>query len=945
MNTRDFLGRVLGDSGFYCVFGADSAGSKRVQKFYTTVEAALDSAQAFDENGLDAYFALATFETDESRTKDNVQQMRSLFLDLDCGEGKDFPSQPEALSALRMFCRQLSLPKPLVVNSGRGLHVYWPLSEPLGVDEWRPLAEALKRACAANEFGADPSVTADAARILRVPGTHNYKAPTPARVEVLVGGAAEPTDPEAFKTALDGYTGGITDMFSGNSLMGKTTDTMERLLNSKEAVFKLIVQKTLGGKGCAQIKGIIENQAETPEPLWRAGLSIAKFCTDGLKAAHLMSRDHPGYCPEETEKKMARAAGPYTCEKFDDLNPGVCGDCPLRGKFKSPIALGMQVAEDREEDRVIEAENAETGKTETFTIPDFPKPYFRGRGGGVFVKLRDEDGEPYDDCVYVNDLYFVRRVYDAQEGEALVARLHLPRDGVREFTITLGQATSPDELRKVLSARGVVANSKKAWEKIMVYANSWVSHLQSNTVADTAHRQFGWTDDETLESFVIGQKEVFADKTEYNPPTTETAALMPAFKTLGTQEGWVEQANFFSRDGMEPFQFMLCLTLAAPLMALTPYNAAMFSLYSDGSGHGKTTAQKIGLAAFGDPGMLIMEATDTVNFRMNRLEVLKNLPAQWDEMTNLEGKVISDIIYQMQTGKQKGRMSSGSNAERVTGMPWKTSCGFTTNQALVGKIRNLKAQAEGEPYRILEYHAQAYNFAEKAETDALSKQVGKHCGHIGIPFIQYIIQNKLAVAKLIESVQKQIDEAANLKAKDRFWSITGAVTVAAAILANKQGFLSYDPKKLRDWAVQLILDNKKQQLDSSSSVETHITNYVTDNYGSVLWIKSTEDRRGNASSGDGLDSLVVPEQLPRGKLVARYETDTKMLYLLQKPFKEWCAQQYLNYDSVIKEVFESMGGSRQRVRLGKGTKLNLPSVNAIAVNCRELGLEDGSSDA
>lgn len=944
MNTRDFLGRVLGDTGHYCVFGLAPGGTKRIQKFYSSIDAALDSARAFDANGLNAYFALATFEQDDRRTKDNAKQMRSLFLDLDCGPDKPFADQSEALAGLRGFCKELGLPKPLIVNSGRGLHVYWALKEPLTAAEWLPLAQGLKRACAANGFEADSDVTADAARILRVPGTHNYKSDKPIQVEILAGGKAEAVAPEAFKIALNGYASSITDMFSGNSLMGKTTDTMERLLNSKEAVFKSIVQKTLSGKGCAQIRNILENQANIVEPLWRAGLSIAKFCSDSKKAAHLMSRGHPEYDPEETEQKMERAVGPYTCEKFDDLNPGVCGECPLRGKFKSPIALGMQVAEDTEKSRTVEAENAETGQTETYNIPAFPKPYFRGRDGGVFVKMRDDDGDPYDDCVYVNDLYFVRRVYDANEGEALVARLHLPRDGVREFTVTLGQATSPDELRKVLSARGVVANSKKAWEKIMVYANSWVSHLQSNTVADTAHRQFGWTDDETLESFVLGSKEIFADRHEYNPPTTETAALMPAFKTMGTLEGWSEQANFFNRDGMEPFQFMVCLTLAAPLMALTPYNAAMFSLYSDGSGHGKTTAQKIGLAAFGDPGMLIMEAGDTVNFRMNRLEVLKNLPAQWDEMTNLDARAVSDIIYQMQTGKQKGRMSSGSNAERTTGKPWKTSCGFTTNQALVGKIRNLKAQAEGEPYRILEFHAQSYNFAEKAETDALSKQVGKHCGHVGVPFVQYIMQNKLAVSKLIDEVQKQIDEAADLAAKDRFWSITGAVTVAAAMVGNKLGFLDYDPKKLRDWAVELITLNKRQQLESNSSVETHITNYVTDNYGSILWIKSTEDRRGQTSSGDGLDSLVVPEQTPRGKLVARYETDTKMLYLLQKPFKEWCADQYLNYDSVLKEVFENMGGSRQRVRLGKGTKLNLPSVNAIAVNCRDLELDDGSSD-
>ena len=944
MNTRDFLGRVLGDTGYYCVFGLKTGGTKRVQKFYSTIDAALDSARAFDANGLDAYFALATFTEDDRRTKDNAQQMRSLFLDLDCGPEKPFADQGEALAALRKFCGELKLPKPLIVNSGRGLHVYWALAEPMAVGDWLPLAQGLKRACAAHGFEADPDVTADAARILRVPGTRNYKSETPKEVQLLAGGAAPLVEPGQFKTALNGYAGGITDMFTGNSLMGTTNSTMERLLNSKESVFRTILKKSLSGKGCEQLRNIIENQAEIPEPLWRAGLSIAKFCSDGKKAAHFMSRDHPNYDPEETEKKMERAVGPYTCEKFNDLNPGVCGTCPLKGRFKSPIAIGMQVIEAREEDSTVEAPNAETGVAQTFVIPTFPKPYFRGQGGGVFVKMRDDDGDPYDDCVYVNDLYFVRRVYDPNEGEALVARVHLPRDGVREFTVSLGQATSPDELRKVLSARGVVASSKKAWEKIMVYANSWVSQLQSNTVADTAHRQFGWTDDEKLESFVLGDKEIFANEVKYNPPTTPTAALMPAFKPAGTLEGWKQQANFFNRKGMEPLQFMMCLTLASPLMALTPYNAAMFTLYSDGSGHGKTTVQKIALSAFGNPGLLILEAEDTVNFRMNRLEELKNLPAQWDEVTNIDAHVASSMVYQIQTGKQKGRMSSGSNAERITGMPWKLSCGFTSNESLLSKIRNIKAQAQGEPHRILEYHAQAYNFANKLETDALSKDVGRHHGHVAVPFIQYVIQNRAEVSKLIDAVQKQIDEAADLKPKDRFWSITAAVTVTAAMVAKKLGFLDYDPKALRDWAVELITENKRQQLETTVPVETHITNYVTENYGSILWIKSTEDRRGQPSSGDGLDSLVTPEQNPRNKFVARFETDTKMLYLLLKPFQTWCATQHLNFDSLLKEAAVKMGGSKQRVRLGKGTKLNLPSVLTLAVDCKDLDIENRGAD-
>ena len=945
MDTRDFLARVLGDSGYYCIFGLKTGGNRRVQKFYPSIGDALEAAAAMDRNGLNAYFALGTFKTGENRTRSNVELMRSFFLDLDCGPGKPFADQREAIGALRDFCKTMQMPKPILVNSGGGIHVYWPLVEPVSFAEWLPVAEALKEACIANGFGADSNVTSDAARILRVPGTHNYKFDPPAEVELLAGGEVKSVELAEMQEFVQGYAQSITSSLGSNSLMGTSTSTMDRLMGNKEFVFKDIVKKTMAGRGCEQIKHIIVNQESVDEPMWRAGLSIAKFCTDGDKAAHKISCEYSGYSPRETEKKLASIVAPYTCETFNQYRPGVCEGCPFWKKIKTPLSIGSQVAEATEEDNTVEAANADTGEAETYVIPSFPKPYFRGRTGGVYIQVRDDDGDPYDECVYPNDLYFVRRVYDKNEGESLIARLHLPHDGVREFTITLGQATSPEELRKVLSARGVVTSHKKAWEKIMTYSNSWVSHLQSETVADTAHRQFGWTDDEKLESFVLGGKEIFGDRTTYNPPTTPTAALMPAFDKNGTLQGWVDQVNFFNREGMEPFQFMVCLALASPLMALTPYNAAMYSLYSDGSGHGKTTAQKIALAAFGNPSLLIMQSKDTVNHKMNRMEVLKNLPAQWDEVTNMRSEEASDVIYMVQNGMQKGRMSSGSNVERVTGRPWKTTCGFTSNESMLSKVQNNRAKPEGETYRFLEYHAQKFNFASKAETDALSQEVGRHYGHAGLPLIQYIINNKDEVRKIIQTMQRQIDETAKLEQKDRFWSTTVAVTVTACVLGNKLGLLKYDPKRLRDWAIELVQSNKRMVQESTLSIQAHVTNYVSDNYGNILWIKSTDDRRTNTSSGDGIDSLIVPDQQPRVKFVARYETDTHMLYLLPKPFQRWCAEQRLNYQSALNEIITEMGGSRRKMRVGKGTKFDMPPVNVIQIDCNDLELKHGSSDA
>ena len=64
------------------------------------------------------------------------------------------------------------------------------------------------------------------------------------------------------------------------------TDALyEAYAENSENVFKTIVDKTMAGKGCKQLEYIATKQHEVSEPMWRAGLSIAKFCVDSDKAA------------------------------------------------------------------------------------------------------------------------------------------------------------------------------------------------------------------------------------------------------------------------------------------------------------------------------------------------------------------------------------------------------------------------------------------------------------------------------------------------------------------------------------------------------------------------------------------------------------------------------------------------------------------------------------
>ena len=171
METNTFLKSVLADGDFYSLLALRPSDNGKIQKIYPTIGHLIDASKNFDAEGYDVYFGLGTLENDLSRKAENIKEFKSFFLDLDCGETKDYADQSEALNALREFCKVLKLPNPLKINSGRGVHVYWKLTEAVGKENWLPVATRLKSMCVQHKLLADVAVTADVCRVLRVP-TH-----------------------------------------------------------------------------------------------------------------------------------------------------------------------------------------------------------------------------------------------------------------------------------------------------------------------------------------------------------------------------------------------------------------------------------------------------------------------------------------------------------------------------------------------------------------------------------------------------------------------------------------------------------------------------------------------------------------------------------------------------------------------------------------------------
>jgi hypothetical protein len=152
---------------------------------------ATETAQLISNDGNDAYFACAEYETPTNRTAANTSGAFAFWMDIDCGEDKakadkGYLTENDALAAVKKFSKDAGLPElTYIVSSGGGLHVYWVLDTVVDRNTWQAYATKLKALTKVLVLLADDSRTSDIASVLRVPGTLNYKYDPPRPVTLL----------------------------------------------------------------------------------------------------------------------------------------------------------------------------------------------------------------------------------------------------------------------------------------------------------------------------------------------------------------------------------------------------------------------------------------------------------------------------------------------------------------------------------------------------------------------------------------------------------------------------------------------------------------------------------------------------------------------------------------------------------------------------------------
>jgi len=909
MATTDLLTAVLppeGD-GYYCIVGLRQDEARPTQTFHLTLAEVATRVDELVQDKCNAYFACAKYVNNtDGRIQKNGDLIKSFWLDIDCGvdkaaTGKGYVDQATGLAELKKFCKAIRMPLPCVVNSGRGIHAYWLLDKTISRLEWKPVAERLKALCEQHEFLGDPSRTADNASILRVPETFNFKEDPPLPVEILA--MAEELEYEGIKQTI-----GV--LIAPDWMPRQLNEMTQALMGNKISRFKTIMIKTMSGKGCPQLENIAVNQDSIEEPLWRAGLSIAAHCVDKDEAIHKISSNHPEYDPITTERKANQTKGPYTCKTFEGLNPAGCNECPNKGKISSPIQLGSEVAV-AETNTVVE--KTESGAEETFDIPAYPFPYFRGKNGGVYIEVRDDDGGKDAINIYEHDLYIVKRLHDPAKGESIWLRLHLPQDGMREFAMPATDVMSPDKLRDTLGYHGVYG-PKKQMESIMSYIIASAKNLQHRAEVEIMRTQFGWADKDT--KFIVGEQEISADKVSYSPPSTATGSLAEWLKPTGDYGAWKKTVKVYDQPGFEPHAFGFFTAFGAPLLKHLNLKGAIINLINNTSGTGKSTVLKMCNSVWGHPEELMLQWKDTMNSMIHRLGVMNNLPVTIDEITKLSGDHFSDLAYSISQGRGKNRMKQHENAERINSTKWGTMALTSSNASFYDKLSSLKATPDGEFMRLLEYRIDLTGNLTKEEADVLFNRLYDNYGHAGIEYAQYLVGNLETAVDTVMQIQQKLDKAIGLTSRERFWSATIACNIAGALIAKDLGIIDFNIKRVFDWIVAEVKVMRTEiKAPAAISTANVINEFMNEHRAAILVINNEADARS------GMEQLPMVE--PKfNDLYIRMEPDTKKMFINAKQLRAYCSEQQITLKETLKalEVDKAYLGLVKK-RLSKGTKI------------------------
>ena len=907
MAPLEFLAVVLPSPthGLYC---ACEMTDKKEHIFVQDTAEFYPKVNAWVENNCNVYFALATFDNKVAQIKGNkdrriapnARYIKSLFIDMD-----GYASKKEAAKSLNMFLAQTGidlLGTPWVVSSGGGLHCYWPFEKEVEIADWKPVAENFKRLCVQQGLKIDMTVTADSARILRIPETFNFKDkyPEPRQVRIIAEG--DVFDFDDIASHISSQLTSVPAARSTFDLPGTRptlapTATAVKLFENSVTKFRKIVERSRDGTGCGQLKHYLDNATDDGmEPLWRGLMSIAQKCEESEKAVIWLSEMHP-YDADRMHTKLREIKGPYPCTKFDSENPGVCPGCTHWGKITNPLALGREYALEVAE-KEIEVGVEEMARK--ILRPEPPRGYAYGKNGGVFMEKNDEDAEGRKVVRQIPLLGFDLFPVDIlnMNGEHLVHMSVVRHNNVETITIPQKSIVSKDETAKHLANQNVLAafgsgNDKNLYD----YVRACVEKMSVEKSPIIVPSSFGWQQDDT---FVFSGK-IYSAKGAIAVPMPGLENIVANTQPTGSIEAWRAFVMLLVKKKMWKHLAILLAGAGSALMKYTGMYGMTYHCGSTESGTGKSLALESAASIWGHPVHYRTGESTSAVAMQQRLGLLNSISLITDEITakNREDfKWFSSFALSVTEGRGKERMESGSNKERLNLSTWATNAIMSSNTYVVDHFTGAQEHsAEGELRRVLEFVMGDVLTWEPYEIEIV-KTLHSNYAVAGHLFVEHMVKDVSKLRSMVPEVIQQVYKQLRATNDERFWMAGIGANVAGGLLFSSKhaGIVDIPMEPIMEAYADSVNYMRTAIKAGVRTAEDVLNSYTSKYYGNLIVVKYLDKNSVLAELGDG---NAIDASTTKSNVMGRIEHGVTPgyidFYIEERLLKSYCSTMSFGY--------------------------------------------------
>jgi hypothetical protein len=888
---------------------------------FTDIRSAAGWAKWLESKGVDVYFACATYRDVEviegktnrfkvDRTQSNAHSIGAFWADLDIKpEGNHHRTGKDALLALAAACKSLGIPFPMVVKSGRGLHLYWLLSQAVAPAVWKPVALALERALLAHDVLIDKGVTPDTARILRPVGTM-WKKEQPHREVAIYRGM---DDDDRHSAAW--YLNRLADHTDPTDATRFFTDTDDEFMGGMYPA-EDIDAEVVASK-CNQLKLFKDSEGNVEEPLWYATLGLLKFCADGEDVAQAWSEGHPDYDPAITTSKMAQwNVGPTTCARFKELNSEGCAGCIHADKVKTPLRLGRTGA-------VSEPEQ----KHPSDRIPGYEWCPSSER----MVAIRKGDDGQTQREPFCKTRYWVHNYILANGTAELVLHSQHERferkDDIEEHTIDLSTVGGGGRELHAKLAGYMLTDTSGNRQLARSYLLDYQEYLKRSVREIQTYRQFGWINHN---EFLMGDRVVTPTDDFEVRLGGQAASKTGVFEADKPAEEWVRVVNdVYNRKNGEPYQAVICASLGSalvPLLGLEEFSGIPVAVTSDESGYGKTTVCCVAMAAWGAVrrGLNVLSGDEASLISMEwQLSIFNNMPGLYDEQTHRDGQFTSGMLYMQSNGTARARGTPDGKLREMA-PSWKGTNFITGNRNILSKLCESKANPEAAQMRVFEISLDTYPKLDTLrDAQALSQklnEVRSGFGVIGVAFVRYVMANRGEVVQMLRDAPGQYFAGMHHD-KERFYVNSATCSLVAGKILRKLGYVEFNIEHLALWMKNHILQLRGNVEELRNTAEDNLSRCLTALCQRLL----VTDYMERADQDP-----VIPL---RGDIAGRVATVDRRCYVTLQAINEWCMKSGIqwtrfraslaNEGLLSPEMVDINSGLNQpsiRINLGKGVK-------------------------